>query len=235
MNDNSWDVISKISKAKKAKQYWSVGDTKTISLNGSVNGLVLQETIDVYVIAILSSGIYFQAGMKNGVPICFIKSGSKFQMINYNVNENWRDSYMRKILGSDEVKTDTFRDALPTALKRVLRQLTTYFVDQTSGGSIGAIDTAVDYVFLLSEYEILGQVHYGSSLEAKYMAQYTWYQNGNSKIKYDYTDTNYPSYYWTRSAVPTKNYTYCYINNGGNSQTSLGYRKYFGIAPCFCV
>lgn len=35
LNENSWAVIQKVAKAGKAANYWKVGDTKEIILNGS--------------------------------------------------------------------------------------------------------------------------------------------------------------------------------------------------------
>ena len=44
LNDNSWDVISKVSESGQAANYWSVGDRKEITLNGTVGTLSLSNT-----------------------------------------------------------------------------------------------------------------------------------------------------------------------------------------------
>ena len=41
LNNNSWETISKISQAGLAAQYWNVGDTKDIVINGTVGDTTL--------------------------------------------------------------------------------------------------------------------------------------------------------------------------------------------------
>ncbi len=52
LNENSWDAISKVASAGKGKEFWSVGDTKNVILNGNVGDYLTLEnlSIDVFII-----------------------------------------------------------------------------------------------------------------------------------------------------------------------------------------
>ena len=51
LNNNSWETISKVSQMGLAAQYWSVGDTKTITINGAVGNTTFSNlSIDAYII-----------------------------------------------------------------------------------------------------------------------------------------------------------------------------------------
>nr|DAK70048.1 MAG TPA: putative transglutaminase-family protein [Caudoviricetes sp.] len=121
LNDNSWEVISAVSKAGLASNYWSVGDSKAVTLNGiagSSNGLTLNTTLYCYILGFnhdMSSeggdkdGITFgtfKTAVSNGSNVCLINNleaqNSFFCMNTASVNSGgWRSSYMRySILGS---------------------------------------------------------------------------------------------------------------------------------------
>ena len=52
LNDNEWDVISEIAQAGEAALYWDIGDTKAITLNGTMGTLSLDTTLYVFIIGI---------------------------------------------------------------------------------------------------------------------------------------------------------------------------------------
>ena len=60
LEDTSWDVISLIAQKGKAGDFWSIGDTKSVTLNGTVGTLSLNTTLYVYIIGINHEG-------KNGI------------------------------------------------------------------------------------------------------------------------------------------------------------------------
>lgn len=125
---DSWATISAHSLAGDAENYYSVGDCKSVSLNGTMGTLSLNETLYVYIIGFdhniqyENNGITFQ-GFKtlplNGIDVCLIDSyygsmstGSDSKWFNMNHNRNqmlshggWAGCDMRyDVLGSTDVE-----------------------------------------------------------------------------------------------------------------------------------
>lgn len=86
LNNNSWDTISNISRQGLASHYWNVGDTKTITLNGTIyfyEGTANQISysnlsVQVFIVGINHNSsregnnlIHFQMGKINGALKCF--------------------------------------------------------------------------------------------------------------------------------------------------------------------
>ena len=84
LNSNSWEKISEISQAGTAKNYWSVGDCKSITLSGTMGTLALDTTLWLYILGFDHNaekegyGITF-GGFKtdsgsSGINVCLIDS-----------------------------------------------------------------------------------------------------------------------------------------------------------------
>lgn len=86
---------------------------------------------------------------------------------------------------------NSFMAALPADLRAVLKPMIIYS-DNTGNGKDTAsyVTTTIDYLPLLSEFEIYGTRKYANSAEQNHQAQYQYYKNGNSKIKYKHNDTS---------------------------------------------
>ena len=77
LNNNSWETISKISQAGLAAQYWNVGDTKDIVINGTVGDTTFTNlTVQAFIIGINHNAaregqhlIHFQIGKINGTLV----------------------------------------------------------------------------------------------------------------------------------------------------------------------
>lgn len=78
LEDTSWDVISLIAQKGKAEDFWSIGDTKSVTLNGTVGTLSLNTNLAVYIIGINhegKNGITFQGfRASNGNDVALIDS-----------------------------------------------------------------------------------------------------------------------------------------------------------------
>lgn len=241
LNDNSWNVISKISKKGMSTQYWSVGDTKTIHLEGNIDEkLELNIDVDVYIVRIDNEKTYFQIGMINNIPICFYKQGSCFYMVHNPTGTgrgDWYYSTMRnETLGNDFDYTYSFYNALPTDLKNVLQRVKNYYVylNLATGGTSG--DYSDDYLYLLSEYEIIGYVSTGSELEKQNCVWYEWYRAGNTRAKQAYDNLGIEKTYWTRTYPVSSNNRFYYTHiNGAQISPSNGRNALLAISPCFCV
>ena len=82
LNSNSWEKISEISQAGTAKNYWSVGDCKAVTLSGTMGTLALDTTLWLYILGFDHNaekegyGITF-GGFKtdsgsSGIKVCLI-------------------------------------------------------------------------------------------------------------------------------------------------------------------
>ena len=124
LNENSWQTISKVAELGEAQNYWSVGDSKEIVLNGTVGATNAgaanfnNETVSVFIIgfdhnaAVEGGGrIHFQLGKKDGTPIALVDGmygGYKYTAGYFIMNTEdsstggWADCQMRQtVLGSN--------------------------------------------------------------------------------------------------------------------------------------
>lgn len=236
LNSNSWATIKAVSDAGKGDSYWDVGDTKTITINGTVQGFTFSNlSIAVFILGFNhnsnregSSRIHFQIGKISNklVGLCdnsygsYVSSG--FCMNTSRTNSGgWNGSYMRKtVLGNSGTPSsppaNTLLAALPADLRAVMKSVTKYS-DNTGGGSdnAGYVTATTDYLFLLAEFEYHGSRSYANSAEQNYQKQYDYYKAGNSKVHYRHDSTGTAVYAWTRSAISGYSNIFCRVNTDG--------------------
>lgn len=249
LNDNSWSAIAKVAYTSEGANYWSVGDTKKITLNGKLSdGLTLSNYKTwVYILgfdhneAVEGKGIVFggfKTAQTGGVDVCLVDSGYEAQHVNgqwfnmYNTNSNaggWRSSLMRSTT-LPRVKT-----ALPTELTSNIKT-TTIYSDNTGGGNDTAsyVTTTQDDIYLLAEFEIFGARTRANSAEQNYQQQYAYYVAGNSKIKYRHSSTGFKAIWYERSVIATTTDGFCSVTPSGVADGSACYYSY-GLAPAFRV
>lgn len=255
LNDCTWDEISEISSSGQAANYFAVGDCKEIVLNGTVGALTFN---DYHTYAFIigfdhNAGfegehrIHFQlakTALSGGTDICFIdgsynSSGSSaaFRMNTSKTNSGgWEDSYMRNnICGTSKSTTSgCIMGAIPAELRNALKSVTKYTNNTGQSTSSSAVTATTDYFFLLSEYEVFGDITFSNSYEANYQQQYAYYSAGNSKVKYRHNSTGSTAYWWLRSPDAAASSNFGRVNTGGTVGGYSAYRS-LGFAPCFCV
>ena len=202
----------------------------------------------------------FKTALSGGTDICLVDShyndystgGQKWFNMNHSSNTNsggWKGCDLRyDVLGSTNSNNNdagtttatspvsgTLMAALPSDLRAVMKPMNIY-TDNTGGGSNTAsyVTKSVDYLPLLAEYEIFGTRSYANSAEQNYQAQYQYYKNGNSKVKYRHSSTSSTAYWWERSPACYNSSNFCsvYTNGYANYYTA---RISFGLAPAFRV
>lgn len=258
LNENSWLTISKVAELGEAQNYWSVGDSKEIVLNGTVGTTSFNnETVSVFIIgfnhnaAVEGGGrIHFQLGKKNGTPIAladgkqggYIYTAGAFIMNTSDVNTGgWADCQMRQtVLGSNSASAtnpnaNTLLAALPEDLRAVMKPCTKYS-DNVGGenDAASAVTATSDWLFLLSEYEYFGERTYANSAEQNYQAQYTYYSAGNSKVMYWHRKTTAKAKVWCRSVAVEYGQTFCYVTNSGTTDWEDATAD-LGVSPGFIV
>ena len=249
LNDNDWATIKSVADESKGPNYWAVGDTKQIVINGKLSdGLTLSNySTWVYIIgfdhnsAVEGTGIAFggfKTAQTSGIDVALCDSaysnnktsGQWFNMNNSNTNGGgWSSSRMRS------TTLPLVKSALPSDLQAVLKT-TTIYSDNTGGGSdVASYVTATqDELYLLAEFEIFGARNYANSAERNYQKQYAYYVAGNSKIKYRHDSTATAARWWERSVLATNASNFCSVGTGGAASFSTAYFSY-GLAVAFKI
>ena len=257
LNSNSWATIKAVSDAGQGDNYWDVGDTKTITINGTVGATSFSNlSINVFILGFNhnasregSNRIHFKIGKIGGtqVGLCDSSYGSststsgKFTMNTSNTNSGgWAGSHMRTtVLGSDTTPTspraNTLLAALPADLRAVMKPITKYS-DNTGGGSNTAsyVTSTTDYLPLLSEFEVQGARSYANSAEQNYQQQYAYYQAGNSKVHYKHDATGTAAYAWCRSVYAAATNSFCRVYTNGSASGTGAYYSW-AVAPGFAA
>lgn len=285
LNGCSWANISEISEAGLGESYFSVGDTKAVTISGGTIGAEDFNTTTLYVYIlgfnhnsdIEGTGITFgtfKTAQTGGIDVCWIDSyysnshtsGTKCYNMNHWGKRNysgWKGCDLRyDVLGSTDTApsgygsavttsrtgydasvtcatspvANTLMAALPSDLRAVMKPKTIYS-DNTGGGSDTAsyVTASVDYLPLLAEFEVHGARNYANSAEKNYQAQYTYYSNGNSKVKYRHSATSATAYWWVRSPGCSYNTYFCYVGTSGVAGINIGASTSYGLAPIFLV
>ena len=202
----------------------------------------------------------FKTALSGGTDICLVDShyndystgGQKWFNMNHSSNTNsggWKGCDLRyDVLGSTNSNNNdagtttatspvsgTLMAALPSDLRAVMKPMNIY-TDNTGGGSNTAsyVTKSVDYLPLLAEYEIFGTRSYANSAEQNYQAQYQYYKNGNSKVKYRHSSTSSTAYWWERSPYYDDSSSFCAVTTDGNASYASA-RYSLGLAPAFRV
>ena len=249
LNDNDWTTIKSVADESKGPNYWAVGDTKQIVINGKLSdGLTLSNySTWVYIIgfdhnsAVEGTGIAFggfKTAQTSGIDVALCDSaypdnktsGQWFNMSNSNTNGGgWSSSRMRS------TTLPLVKSALPSELTSVIKT-TTIYSDNTGGGSNTAsyVTATQDELYLLAEFEIFGARTYANSAERNYQKQYAYYVAGNSKIKYRHDSTATAVYWWERSVYAPSAYYFCGVSIGGAAASTNAYYSR-GLAVAFKV
>lgn len=251
LNENSWDTISEVSDAGEGANYWAIGDRKQVTLNGTLSKLSLSNySTYAFIIGFNhnsaregSGRIHFQIGktaITGGTDICLISGyndDSDFYMNTSNTNSGgWKNSYMRNnICGTSKTSySGTIIGVIPAALRAVLKSVTKYTNNTGNSSASSAVTATTDYFFLLSEYEVFGNITYANTYEANYQQQYAYYSAGNSKVKYRHNSTGSAAYWWLRSPRAGSSSYFVNVYADGTVDDSGAYNS-LGFAPGFCV
>lgn len=249
LNDNDWATIKEVADESKGANYWSVGDTKQITISGKLSdGLTLSNYQTwVYIIGFdhnsekEGTGIAFQGfktAQSNGTDICLCDSGYNTNKTSgqwFNMNNNngtsggWNGCDMRNNT------LPVVKAALPTDIQSAIKT-TTLYTDNVGGGhnTPSHVTATQDGLYLLAEFEIFGEHAWANSAEQNYQKQYAYYVAGNSKIKYKYDSQSTAALWLERSVCATNTNCFCRVLYDGTDDYT-GAHSSWGIAPAFKV
>lgn len=166
LNDSTWAQISAVSAAGYAPLYWSIGDTKSITLTGAASDTAIWQstTLDVFIIGFNhnasvegSNRTHFHIGKQNGKQIGLFRGGA--------------------LPGSAQVLTPSdVLEKLPTDLKGVLKKVTKY-----TTASRSTVSSASVSITNLGVIEVFGTASEQTvTLLTGKQEQYEYYAAGNS-------------------------------------------------------
>jgi len=230
LNECTWEQIREVSDAGQGENYWSVGDTKTIIIDGDVGVSTFTNlSVDAFILGFNhnsslegSNRIHFKIGKINGVQIALVDGyygtipdmpsggmAKPFRMNEDSTNTSgWAGSDMRRyLLGNNGTPLNppgySLMKALPEDLRAVMKSVIKYSDNTGSwvSNSSDTVTSTTDYLFLLSEFEFHGVRTYANKVEQNYQAQYDYYKAGNSKIHYRHNATDSKADSWCRSVA----------------------------------
>lgn len=242
LSENTPAQIKAIAQSGQAGNYWKAGDSMNIAVKGTVGSLSINGTYKATILGINhnqsveGNGVHFIIGKdSSGKDIAFCdssynSSGSSaaFRMNTTNTNSGgWNGSYMRKTI------CPAFLAALPTEWQNAISACTKYS-DNTGGGSDTAsyVTSTSDKIWLLSEFEVQGARTYANSAEKNKQAQYDYYKNGNSKVRYRHDANTTAVHWWLRSVYCNASDAFCCVRTSGSAYYGSAYFSY-GFAPAF--
>ena len=248
-NKASWSFIKAAATSGEASSYWSVGDRKEVTLNGTVGNKSFSNTTTYcYILgfdhnkSVESGGAHalhigFGASALSGgayIAYCDSKYGYNvsstgyFSMNSSTINSGgWNSCQMKSTI------CPAFKNALPSDLRNNIRAVTKW---QNNGNSTSG-QSSSNEIWLLSEMEI-----FGSAPKSNYTTnqlQYDFYKgvanwSAAPKIKYKDTSTSTAVYWWERSVHSSGSVDFCNVDTNGNA----GYNSAnfsIGFAPCLCL
>lgn len=257
LNNNDWATIKEVSDKGEGANYWSIGDRKAVTLNGTVGHLTLSNyTTYAFIIGFNHNAsveganrIHFQLGktaLSGGKDVCLCDSSydstvsttGYFSMsISRMDTVAWSSSQMRTNICGTSLSnySGTILAVIPAALRAAIKSVKKY-TDNTSDESmeVSGVTATTDYFFLLSEFEVFGSIVIARPNEANKQAQYAYYSAGNSKIKYKHNGTSSAARWWLRSQSADFPDTFVCAGTDGTSIEVRGQNS-TGFAPGFCV
>lgn len=211
LESTDWTDIALCSQFGQAKNYFAIGDRKTVNIGGT--------NYQVQIIGFDHDDL--TSGGKAGITFQMVDClNATAQMNSSNTNSGgWNSSAMRS-------RMSTYLSQLPSALQSAIKTVSKK--SGTGGGSSSGTQTTSDKLFLLSEIEIFGKTTYSVAGEGN---QYEYYAAGNSTIKKVNGSANG---WWERSPYSGNASDFCYVSSYGDA-TYNGASTSGGVSFGFCV
>lgn len=212
--NNSWSQIIKACQTNKVPSTWTVGNYKTMSINGT----------DLYIDIIgVNHDTYADGSGKAPLTFQLHNVRHNYQMhIPATNSVGWSGSLMRNTY------MPQFLAMMPSEVQAGIKAVAKPCVDPSNGNAI--ISTS-DKLFLLSEMEVFGRTTYSAAAEG---TQYSYYTN-RSKVKFNVDEIGTPQGWWTRSPSIQFTNRFVIVDNGGATNGNSGTANLTGgTAPAFC-
>ena len=219
--DNSWVIIASACRSGVAADYWSVGDTKTITLTDG-NDYTIR-------ICDMTPGRYEYTNnseQKTNVVFEFVEClSTSYSMNDSSTNVGgWAESKMKS------THMQNIFNMLPSDLQGVIEEIQ---IASSVGNKSAEISTSANKLFLPSEYEIFGSGTYSTG-ESEGTPQYELYSLNNTNTFRIKKQNGTAKIWWLRSPGTSSTYSFCYVNAYGSADYS-GAGSNYGVSPCFSI
>lgn len=256
--ENDWASIKFLIDEDQAENFWQVGDTKPITINGPVGNTTFDNfEIDAFILGFNHNDdleghhlIHFAIGKKDGELVGLVDSkypskSSDSGDFNMNTTDRnyggWESSKMRTVLlGGDvepaQAKDGTLAKALPEDLRAVMQPMTKW-TDNTgsgNGNSERAVTETKDWIALLSEYEIHGSIRRSNQYEEAKQKRYAYFESGNPSVVHRHDDPETAVYAWCRSPDRTGVAGFCEVSKDGEAVSGSASNS-FAVVSVFAV
>lgn len=232
----------------KISDYWTVGDTRTVSLSAmaatGVGESHRAQTVQLVIFDFnhddLATAIngHSKAAVSVGLKDCLMDASNASNPVNGSADteKGYMNSTNTNVGGWKNCERRTwcnnvFFAALPSALQSMVK--TVNKKSGTGGGSSSGTEVTADKIFLASEIEIFGSKTYSVDGEG---TQYQYYKNATAnRYKMPKWNSSYvTNVYWERSPGSGGSTFFCFVNIDGGASFSNTYTAR-GVAPCLCI
>ena len=214
LNNFSWAEIDAIGQSGAASQYFSVGDTKDISVSG--------ETLTMEIVGFNHDNL--QSGGKADITFGMKNLMKDFRQMNStNINSG---SFVNS--GMYEYLNGTFYNGMPSDLRSVIKSVNKV---TGKGGSLSGNRTDAMKIFLFSEQEVFGSKTDSFGNEG---SQYSRFTTSSTRIKKLNNGAGSATWWWLRSPYSGSSYSFCCVRSDGTADYFNASSSY-GVCAGFCV
>ena len=222
-------------------EYWSIGDTRDIDM-----AYIRSTPVTLVIIGIEHDDIENDGG-KAAISV------QTSDCVSGGVMNSTAQGYAYSLWSTSERRTwcnGTFKDALPEYIQNLIKPITkiTNRHGYRSGAPYRGQTTTIDYVFLLSEFEVAGSAGVDTS-DSSYGdvgedgVQYEYMKTASNRFRstngtkyYGSGGYRYTDLWWLRSsALHDKNNSFFIFVDGSGTITCTSANQPEGLAPAFCL
>ena len=206
-----------------ASEFWSVGDTKSVTLTNSETYTIRIADMKANRYA-LSNGTGYSKGVFEFVELY----SEAYKMNTSGTNAGgWAGCYMKGTV------MPQLYDLLPSDLQSSISEV--YILSGTGSNTTSGTSSSVNKLFLACEYEISGTQSRSIGISESPLGQFDWYSSHNTqadRIKKDLNNT--AQIWWTRSPRSGNSDSFVSVGSNGAVSYSVAYGA-TSISPCFAI
>ena len=205
--------------------YWSEGDTRTVSLSSMSATGVGESHAAQSVQFVLSDPGHFT--LASGKPCNFVVNMKDClketgYMNSSNTNSGGWNGCARRTWCNN-----VFRNAIPSGLRPAFKQ----FKTKAATGTGTASTTSTDWFALPSEMEVFGRVTYANSSAESGNTQLNYYKTSSNRVK---KVNGSADWWWERSPYSSYSAAFCVVySDGSASHYNASYGN--GLSPFGCI
>ena len=221
--EESWDKIRSVTRSGQAAAYWSVGDTKDITLTN--------DEVMTYRIADLKTGRYDLSdgtGASNMVlePVTQIPNTTAAMNSSGSNSGGFAQSQMRSTTLAN------IYALFPTDVQNAMSEVV--ILSGTGGGTTSGTSSSNNKLFLPAETEMFSSATYSIGSSESPSGQFDYYAAHNTAADRIKQRDGSNKSYWLRSPYSGNSSHFCYVDNSGSAYGNYA-NATAGVAPCFAI